>query len=149
MALSYRLAGVAVLAALAIPLATIRAEEPAKATGTISGKVVKADNSPVAGAQVRVMHANAKKKKAEAAEQGADKGGEKGGEKGKRPAPVAEATSASDGTFTVTVPEGEYRVAAGDKAAGLRGWAPVTVTAGQTANVTITVKEGGEGKKKD
>lgn len=140
MALSYRFAGIAVLAALAIPLTTLRAEDPAKATGTIAGKVVKEDNSAVAGAQVRVMHAT-KKKKAEAAEEGVE------GKK-KRPEAVAEATSGSDGTFSVTVPEGEYRVMAGVKATKMRGWSTVSVEAGKTANLTVTIKEG-EAKKKE
>lgn len=141
--------------ALVLPLATLRASEPAKATGTITGKVIAEDGSAAAGMTVRVMVAPTQRKKEKTAGPdaappagGSEKPG-KGGER--RPGPVGETTTDDKGEFTVSVPAGEYIVAAGDRKAGVMGRSErVIVADGATVNVSVSLKAmpagGGKGE---
>lgn len=132
--------------ALVLPLSTIRAAEPAKAMGTITGKVTGEDGAAVADLpiQIRVPRpagqggggAPKAKKTAEPTDPPpAPPGG------GKRPAPVAETKTDKDGVYTVQVPPGEYVVTAGDRKSGVGGREKVTVEDGKTVTINVTVKK--------
>jgi hypothetical protein len=86
--------------------------------------------------------ADAKKGKKDAAPAAADA-------KGEKPAAVAEGTTGTDGTFSIAnVPAGEYAVVARAKGEG-NGRQMVTLKAGETSALTITLKPAKGGKKKD
>lgn len=105
------------------------------AKGSVSGTVTGADGKPAADVTVRLMAAPAK---------GEKKAAEASGEKPKRPAAIAEGKTDESGKFELKdVPAGAYVVAAGSKTAGM-GREKVTVTAGGTAEVSITLKAAGE-----
>ncbi len=104
------------------------ADAPAAATGTIQGKVVDKDGKAVAGAKVKVMAEGKHHAKHEE------------GEKKEKSAAVAEAQTDAQGDFTVSVPAGEYVVMAMAKKVGM-AHEKVTVTAGQTATVSLKLAE--------
>jgi hypothetical protein len=132
-------------------------------TGTITGTVTGKDGKPAAGVAVRLMKpgqggpgrpggaggppkADAPKPEPKADE---PKPGEKPapppGGGGNRPPPIKEAKTDDAGKFTMTeVPAGEYTIAAGGRDIGF-GREMVTVKAGETATVSITLKEGRPG----
>jgi hypothetical protein len=124
-----------------------RAQEH-KGAGTVAGHVMGADGKAAANIKVRILAANpgergGKKKQLQAE-------GEKP-KKAERQAPVAEGTTGDDGSFSIAnVPAGDYVVQAGGKGVG-NAREKVSVKAGETANVTLTLKEPkkGEGKAKE
>jgi hypothetical protein len=130
--------GLAVVMAMAFASAARAAD-----TGTVEGKVLGKDGAGVSGAKVRLMKASdvpAKGKKKEAPAAAAPAG--------EKPKPVAEADSGSDGTFSLKdVPAGDYVVMAAMKGQGAAR-ADVSVKAGETAKVELTLKERTGGKKK-
>ncbi len=141
---STRTALFGLVAALGLSLAGVAS---AADTGTVKGKVMGKDSKPVAGANVVLVKAEdakggGKKKEAPAAAAG-DK-------KGEKPTPVSKGKTESDGSFTLKdVPAGEYQVRAMAKGQG-SAHEKVTVKAGETADVTLNLKEGkGGGKKKE
>ncbi len=100
-------------------------------TGTVTGK----DGKPAASVPVKLMKggAAAPKKPAAAADAKPEK----------KPAatPLKETTTGADGAFKFDgVEDGQYRVQAGNKEAGVGG-APVKVEGGKAAPVSITLKE--------
>lgn len=131
--MSFRFARVlapALVAALMLPLALSNAAEPTtQPTGTITGKVVKEDGTPNANVTVNILPAAAGGKKPKVAVQG------------KRAQPVASTTTDTDGKFSVAVPAGTYQVVVGKRTDETMGRAPVTVTEGQTTDVTVTMKK--------
>jgi hypothetical protein len=128
--------GLAVVMAMAFASAARAAD-----TGTVDGKVVGKDGAGVSGAKVRLMKASdvgGKKQKAPAAAPAA----------GEKPKPVAEAESGNDGAFSMKdVPAGDYVLQTNVKGQGMAR-EKVTVEAGKTASVTLTLKERTGGKKK-
>jgi hypothetical protein len=110
-------------------------------TGAVEGKVLGKDGAGVSGAKVRLMKASdvparGKKKQAPAAAPA------------EKPKPVAEAESGTDGAFSLKdVPAGDYVVIAAAKGQG-GARADVSVKAGETAKVELTLKERAGGKKK-
>jgi hypothetical protein len=127
--------GLAVVMAMAFASAARAAD-----TGTVEGKVIGTDGAGVSGAKVRLMKASdvgGKKKEAPAAAAPAA---------GEKPKPVAEAVSGSDGAFSMKdVPAGDYVINANLKGQGnARG--KVSVKAGETAKVDLTLKAGGKKK---
>jgi hypothetical protein len=128
--------GLAVVMAMAFASAARAAD-----TGTVEGKVIGKDGAGVSGAKVRLMKASdvqgGKKKEAPAAAAPAA---------GEKPKPVAETESGSDGTFSMKdVPAGDYVVNANLKGQG-QGRGKVSVKAGETAKVELTLKAGGKKK---
>jgi len=117
------------------------ADAPAAGSnGTIKVTVNDKDGKPVSGAKVS-LYAAEKKAEGQAA-------GHATLAKGNKPQALQTATTKDDGTAELTdVAPGDYRVAANLKGTG-RGQEKVTVAAGQTASVTITLeagkKKGGE-----
>ncbi len=115
------------------------------ATGTVKGVVYQADGTtPAANAQVGLKAAPAKKNKAEKNATGLV-------EEGQPKAEAGMTTTAGDGTFTLQAPAGEYMIAAKAKGMGMAKQ-PVTITAGETTQVTLTLaapqpKKEGEPKK--
>jgi hypothetical protein len=130
--------GLAVVMAMAFASAARAAD-----TGAVEGKVLGKDGAGVSGAKVRLMKASdvpAKGKKKEAPAAAAPAG--------EKPKPVAEAESGSDGAFSLKdVPAGDYVVTAAMKGQGAAR-ADVSVKAGETAKVELTLKERTGGKKK-
>jgi hypothetical protein len=129
--------GLAVVMAMAFASAARAADN-----GTVEGKVLGKDGAGVSGAKVRLMKASdvqgGKKEKAPAAAPAA----------GEKPKPVAEAESGSDGAFSMKdVPAGDYVLQTNVKGQGMAR-EKVTVEAGKTASVTLTLKERTGGKKK-
>jgi protocatechuate 3,4-dioxygenase beta subunit len=120
----------------------VKAEE-AKATGTVSGTVVDKDGKPVANASVGVFtadmaHKHQADKKAEGAETDKNKAGKEKGEKAK---PVAEATTDSEGKYTIKdVPAGDYVVRVNVKGQG-RAVQKVTVKAGESTTADLKLGE--------
>ena len=108
-------------------------------TGKVTGKVLDKDGKGVAGAQVALRTPPEKNAPAAAQEEGKKKGQK----------PVAKTTTESDGTFTLAdVPAGDYLLVANVKGQGMAR-EKVTVKAGETVDVKLTLKEGkGGGKKK-
>jgi hypothetical protein len=108
-------------------------------TGSVEGKVLK-DGAGVSGAKIRLMKPSdvpGKKEKAPAAAAPA----------GEKPKPVAETDSGADGAFSLKdVPAGDYVVIAAMKGQG-GAREKVTVKAGETAQVTLNLKERKTGKK--
>ena len=109
--------------------------------GKVTGKVLDKDGKGVAGAQV-ALRTPPEKGNAPAA--AAPEDGKKKGQK-----PVAKTTTESDGAFTLAdVPAGDYLLVANAKGQGMAR-EKVTVKAGETVDVKLTLKEGkGGGKKK-
>ena len=132
---SKMLLGLAVVLGMSLASAAKAAE-----TGSVKGKVLDMDGKGAAGAKVRLV-----------ADTG---GGKKKGDapatlqaQGEKPKPVAEADAGADGTFELKdVPAGNYRVNAMVKGQG-RASAKVAVKAGETAEVTLTLKPNTGGKK--
>lgn len=127
---------------------TVRAADaPAAGNGTIKVTVNDKDGKPVSGAKVSLYAAE--EKKADSGDKGADaKAAHTHLAKGNKPKALQTATTGDDGTAQLTdVPAGDYHVAASLKGTG-KGQEKVTVAAGQTATVTITLeaskKKGGE-----
>ena len=115
--------------------------------GTIKGSVTGTDGKPAAaGISVRVTAPGGpggpggKKPAAQAAGTTAPQALADRPAGGNRPAPVAEAKTDDKGEFTVEVPAGEYVVRAGSRDAGMGVSDKVTVEAGKTAEVKITLK---------
>ena len=131
----------------------VHAEEHAKGTGTVTGRVVDADGKPVAGAHVRALAPGALKGVHDRKSDGPAAPKEE-------PKVEAKADTGADGTFTLeNVPAGKARIIAGLKGSGvgmLRE--PVLVKAGETEKVgDIQLKKpaagtgavhGGDGTKK-
>jgi hypothetical protein len=140
-----------VVAALLVAFAL--APAPALAAGgkgTVKGKVVKADGSPVADATVQLM-ARAAGGRAAAepkAQNPADPSARPAAKERAKPESVAQTTTNAQGEFTLSdVAEGQYAVVARLKKEG-NARERVTVHAGQTANVTLTLRARGEGNAK-
>jgi hypothetical protein len=130
--------------ALALSLASYA---NAAETGKVTGKVLDKDGKGVAGANVALRtppeKGEGKGGKAPAA---AAPGDEK--PKGDRQKPVAKTKSEADGSFTLAdVPAGDYMLVAQVKGVG-NAREKVTVKAGETAEVKLTLKEGKPGGKK-
>jgi hypothetical protein len=127
--------GLAVVMAMAFASAARAAD-----TGTVEGKVLGKDGAGVSGAKVHLMKASDVQGHGKKAPAAAAPAGEK-------PKPVAEAESGSDGAFSMKdVPAGDYVVAVNVKGQGAAR-EKVTVEAGKTATVTLTLKERKGGKK--
>jgi hypothetical protein len=131
---------------------TARAADAQVAKGQVKGKVVKADGTPAAGAQIRLIvrpqrGAKGTAKTGTAAPQPQATDGQ-----GKRPAKgagreaVAQGTTDANGQFTLSdVSAGEYVVAARLKGAG-NARQNVSVHGTSAADVTLTLKERAAGK---
>jgi protocatechuate 3,4-dioxygenase beta subunit len=141
--------------ALLFTLTNLRASAADTATtdkGTISGTVVDKDGKPVADAHVRLFHPmeHAKKKNKDNAENQAALGNHKArefakGDKKGRPTPVAETTTDNDGKFTLSdVEPGDYTIVANLKGSGT-AHQKVTVEAGKTETVSLTLAARGAG----
>jgi len=103
--------------------------QPASATGSVTVTVNDADGKPVPGAHVTITAPRAKKAAAAQA---------KGG--GGKAKILAKGDTADDGTITLDgIPPGDYAANAKTDD-GARGMAKVTITAGETATVTVVVK---------
>jgi hypothetical protein len=127
--------------ALALSLATTA---HAADTGKVTGKVLDKDGKGVAGANVALRtppeKGEGKKPAAAAPSEG----------KGERQKPVAKTKSEADGSFTLAdVPAGDYLLVANVKGQGMAR-EKVSVKAGETKEVKLTLKEGkgGPGGKK-
>src|SRR4051794_33420705 len=108
-----------------------------KDTGSIKATVTGKDGKPAANIAVRVIPPQAKKPAAAA--KSAD--GTVLVAAGNRPTPVAEGTTNDKGVAEIKdVPVGDYTVVSGSKDAG-QGRANVTVKKGETAEVSITLKD--------
>lgn len=133
--------------AVALPLS---AGAALLADGKITGKVLKEDGSVAEGVPVRVMEApprggpgargqgqgNRTAQPAPGDRPGRGGQGGAGGPGGWGRAPVAETETGKDGTFTVSVPAGDYLVVAGRRGEHM-GRARVTVEEGKTATLEI------------
>lgn len=132
----------------------VRGEDaPPAGTGTITGTVT-ANGTPVAGAKVVLLpprgaetgapkaDAPAAAPKADAPATGDQKPGDQGGAvKHHRPKPIAETTTAADGTYTFTgVAAGTYNVGAMLKGTGI-GHGEAVVAAGASVKVDITLEQ--------
>ncbi len=125
-----------VLALGVFAASSLRADD-AKATGTVTGKVVDKDGKAVAGATVRAMAIPVEKAKKTAAE--GDTGEKKAKDKGDKPREkaLASVTSGADGTFSLTVPAGKIRIVAIKPGIGMAHTTePVVVTAGSTTELS-------------
>jgi len=123
---------------LLVPFA-IAQDKPAATTGTISGKVTTADGKAAANVTVRVMAPEAAAATGEKKPENQAKGA-KGAKAGKHAPPVAQGTTDQDGNYKIeNVPAGDYNVVAAAKGVGM-GHAKVSVKAGETATVDITLK---------
>jgi hypothetical protein len=115
------------------------------AKGMVKGKVVKADGTAVAGAEVRLMAKVARPAKpadatAPAPKTKAEKRASRQAEGATREA-IARGTTDANGEFVLNdVPEGSYVVAARLKGFG-NARRPVGVRAGDPAHVSLTLKE--------
>jgi len=126
---------------IGLTVTKVTAEEAKEGKGTVSGKVVDKDGAAVADAKVRLMHPNAGGKKAAAETKAADPAEKPKAAAGEKPTPVAEATTDSEGKFTMPdVPAGSYRVMTNVKGKG-KGAAKVEVKAGETATVELKLEE--------
>jgi hypothetical protein len=126
---------------IGLTVSKVTAEEVKEGKGTVSGKVVDKDGAAVADAKVRLMNQAAGAKKADkaAGETKAADASEK--PKGEKPVPVAEATTDSEGKFTMPdVPAGSYRVMVNVKGKGRAG-DKVEVKAGETATVELKLED--------
>jgi hypothetical protein len=134
-----------VVLGLAVALAMSLASQASAAdTGKVTGKVLGKDGTGVAGVQV-MLRTPPEKGSAPAPGEGKGKGQGQG-------KPVAKGTTESDGSFTLdNVPAGDYMLAARSKDQG-QAREKVSVKAGETADVKLTLKQGkggkGGGKKK-
>jgi len=165
MRISSKLSMLALAMACALALSSTgvtRAADEAKATGTISGKVVDKDGKAVAGARVMALRPPEPRegdgprgpradgeggKPRPQAEQGGAGDGERkppreggpGAEGGRRPMPkpLSEATTGADGTFVLKdVPVGKVGVVAHLRGVGVaRSKAPVDVVEGKDTKV--------------
>ena len=122
---------------LAVALAlSLASHANAAETGKVTGKVLDKDGKGVAGANVALRTPP---------EKGAGKD-EKA--KGERPKPVAKTKTEADGSFTLAdVPVGDYVLAAQVKGQGMAR-EKVSIKAGETKEVKLTLKEGKAGGKK-
>ena len=131
---------------------TARAADAAVAKGSVKGKVVKADGTPAAGAELRLMARPERGAKRAARDEGNPQAAQAEGKKGARargPAreAVAQGTADANGVFTLSdVPEGNYVIAARLKGAG-NARQPVSVSGTSAADVTLTLKERAPGAK--
>ena len=149
---------------LALGLATIRAhaadkpatDKPAatktEGKGTISGKLLDKDGNAVAGAQVSLVRPPGREAKREQKAQrqnAGEKPAKAAGDKA-RPEPLATATTDKDGKFTFKdVAVGDYTLRTQLRGQGM-AVARVTVAAGKTADVAMTLKQGpGGGARKN
>jgi len=160
--ISRRLFGVMACAALGclVSGALVRGDTPSTSTGTIMGTVT-ANGQPVEGAHVMLMPPHHRPEgtppttqptpqDAPAGGTGGDQAGQGGAGQGgagpggahhHRPKPIAETTTAADGTYSFTnVAPGEYGVAAMLKGTGM-GHAPATVAAGATVTVNLVLEK--------
>jgi hypothetical protein len=117
------------------------ATAPAKATGTISGKVLDPDGKPVKGATVNAVAGGA----------AAPARGQGGGGRGARPAPLATTTTGDDGTYKLdAVPVGKVRVTAMLRGTGNgRSAADLDVTAGNDTkadDIKLVARAAGGGR---
>jgi len=128
--------------ALALGLLAAGALRAADAqSGSITGKVVDANGNVVVGATIRAVAPIQKHEKKAAASDGKEEKEGKEGKEGKGPREghkLAEATSASDGTFTLTgIPAGKVIVVAMKKDIGVaRLKDGVDVKAGETVTLS-------------
>jgi hypothetical protein len=163
--ISRRFFGIMACAALGclVSGALVRGDTSSSATGTITG-VVSAGGSGVGGVKVMLLaprhRPDGNPPTTQPAPQDAPAGGQggpgdQGGQGGAggqghhaRPKPIAETTTASDGTYSFTnVTPGEYAVVAMLKGTGM-GHGKATVTAGVTVTVNLTLEKhqrGGQG----
>jgi len=126
---------------IGLTVGKVTAQEAKDAKGTVSGKVVDKDGAAVADAKVRLMNKGAGGKKADKAAGETKLADASDKAKGEKPTPVAEATTDSEGKFTMPdVPAGSYRLMANVKGKG-RGSANVEVKAGETATAEIKLEE--------
>lgn len=134
--------------ALALSMLTAGALYAADAaTGSVTGKVVDGAGNPVAGVMVRAVKPPVKAEKGEKRE----KGDKKEGAAKEKEAPLAETTTAADGSFTLTnVPAGKVGIVAFKKGTGAAHM-PAEVTAGQTTtlNAPLTLAKPAEGAGKE
>ena len=116
--------------------------EPAGGKGSVKGKVIKGDGTPAAGATVRLVSPPERKTTpGDARDAGPDR--RKKARAADQPA-AAQVTADGSGEFTLAdVPAGRYVLAARLKGTGAARQ-PVSVNAGGLANVTLTLRGGGE-----
>jgi hypothetical protein len=118
---------------------TQAADSPVAGGGTVAGTVVDSSGKGIEGAMIKVM------KPRERAPKGAEAKADAAKPKREAIPAVAEGTSGAEGKFSLAnVPAGEYMVMATAKGAG-RGMGKVSVKAGETATVTLTLQEGKRG----
>jgi hypothetical protein len=137
----------ALFVAFAFAPATVHAAGP---KGTVKGKVVKADGTPVADATVQLMARPAGGKAAAEpkAQTPADPSAKPAAKERVKPESVAQTTTNAQGEFTLSdVADGQYAVVARLKKDGTAR-ERVTVHAGETATVKLTLKARGEGTAK-
>ena len=140
---------VSILAALAFVLSIVPAAgaEPLAGKGSVKGKVINADGTPAAGANVRLVSpAGRKEKLGDASGAAKGPGRRKKARAGGQPPAVAQVNADGSGEFTLAgVPAGRYVLAARLKESGAARQ-PVNVTPNGEANVTLTLRAKGEGK---
>ena len=126
---------------ISLTVTKVTAEEAKEGKGTVSGKVVDKDGAAVADAKVRLMNQAKKGPDKAAGETKAADAEKTKAAPGEKPAPVAEATTDSEGKFTMPdVPAGSYRVMVNVKGKG-RANEKVEVKAGDTATVELKLAE--------
>ena len=138
--LSLALVSVAALVLLS-SLHTVRAADSSAQTGNVKGTINGTDGKPAANVDVKLFKVETqgrRGKNATSLDSGSDTGKAK---KGKQQ-PVQTTSTDDKGQFTFSaVPVGNYRIVAGGKTEG-HGNARVSVSANNTSNVMITLKQG-------
>ena len=132
----------ALLAVFVLTASAATTQPSDQAKGTITGKVLH-NGKPMPGIRVMVFSPEERKhNKNGAEEQGAGLRKMFGAD---RPKPIAQAVTASDGSFSIEVPAGKYVVAAMGRKIG-NAHERVTVTEGQSSKVELQLQDHG-GKK--
>jgi hypothetical protein len=118
------------------------APAPATEKGNVTVTVTDSAGAAVTGAKVQIMAPKMHKK-----ENGAPAAAPRAEGDHKEPVPVAEGTTDDKGKVTLNdIPVGKYLVRAMLKGTGM-GRAPVTIEAGKTAEVALTLKKAEGGHK--
>ncbi len=119
-----------------------KAADAAPAGGTVTGSVVDKDGKAVADMEVRIMKPMTRPNAAGGAPAPAAKAAGAGGRGGARPAPVATGKTDEKGNFKIeNVPAGDYMVMVRDTTKNVGAREKVTVEAGKTVDVKLTLAE--------